>query len=287
MSFRDDRDALLARNEALERQLEDAQRELADAREALDAERNPPAVVENRAPVASPSPPAPAQPPPAGTRALGERLAAELSSTEEDVAARARRDLRDAPPVVTDAAARVLAGLLKTGGPEAERVCHALRASDRPRFGGRSYHKIFRALMKASRRGGSLGAAANQAMETFVVGGIDEGYRRKKEKARAAEPTSLARRILSVFTRAWVIVMVGIPSLFAIGALIGVPGARPYVAAALLGATVLVVAMDAYLRRCRSCRRLLAGTLLSIVKDNYGDHIQSWACTHCGRRWQT
>jgi hypothetical protein len=287
VSYRDDGDALLARNEALERELEEAQRELAAAKEALDAERNPPAAVEEQAPVGAPSPPAPAHRPPAGTRAEGERLAAELSSADQDLAARARQDLRGAPPVVTDAAAAVLAKLLRRGGADAERVCQALEARDSPRFGGRSYQKIFRSLTKASSASGSLGAAAQRAQQAFLAGGIDDDYLRKKEAARAARPASLLRRILSIFTRAWVIVVLGLPGLFGILALITEPGARPYVGAALAGATILVVAMDAYLRRCRSCRRLLAGTLLSIVKDNYGDHIRSWSCAHCGHRWQT
>jgi hypothetical protein len=287
VAFRDNGDALLARNEALERELEDAQRELAAAREALDAERNPPAAVQEQAAVAAPSPRAPAQRPPAGTRAEGERLAAELSSADQDTALRARQDLRDAPPVVTDAAAAVLAKLLRRGGADAERVCQALEARDSPRFGGRSYHKIFRSLMKASSAGGSLGAAARRAQQAFLAGGIDDDYVRKKEAARAARPSSLVRRILSVFTRAWVIAVLGIPGLLTILVLISMPEARPFGAAALLGATIVVLTLDAYLRRCRSCRRLLAGTLLSIVSDDYGGHTRSWSCAHCGHRWTT
>jgi len=207
-------------------------------------------------------------------------------SDDEETAARARRDLGDADPAVSDAVAKVLARALRTKGPDADRACRAFIDYDSPLFGGSAYSRIFRAFMKLT--GGLTGARpqAEAAMAAFVKYGVDPRHLRKKEKAKAAAPVSLPRRILSVFTRAWVIVVFGLPALFGVITMVSEPYAIPLVAAGLGVLATVCVAIDSYMRRCPKCRRLLAGKLLSIVGDNYGGHTRSWSCAFCKHGWK-
>lgn len=292
MAFRDDRDALLARNDALQQQLDDAKRALAEKERELARANTPPASVENAPAETDASerasvPREPAPLPAGNTRARGARLAEDLISDDPEAIARAKAALRTAAPIVSDAAAGVLIEHLRRGGAEAERVCLALAQPDAPGFGGKSWSRLFRAFMKIQ-RDDRLGPRAKAAMQTVVSRGPDKGYLRRKQDARAATAsTNLAVRVLSVATRSWVIVVLGLPALFGTIAIVTTPSARLPIAIGLACLAFAVVWIDAFKRRCPGCRKLLAGKRLSIVADDYGGHILSWSCVFCQRRWKT
>lgn len=106
-------------------------------------------------------------------------------------------------------------------------------------------------------------------------------------KRAASASTKLVPRVLSVFARAWVVVVFWLPALLAVFVLVNLPEARLPVAAGLVAHATLVVCIDALLRRCPSCRRLLAGHMLSLVRDQYDFHVRTWKCVHCHHRWKT
>lgn len=220
-------------------------------------------------------------------KALGTQLAKELMSDEEENAIRARRALKDAEPDVSDAVAEVLADALRSKGRDADRACGAFMGEDAPQFGGGAYNVIFRAFMALT--GGQTGAhpQADAAMQAFIMRGVDARHLASRENAKAAASMRLPRRVLSVFTRAWVMVVFGLPALFGVIGMIGEPSAIPLIATTLTILAAACIAIDAHKRRCPECRQLLAGKLLSIVQDNYGGHTLSWSCTFCNHRWQT
>jgi hypothetical protein len=287
MPFRDDRDALLARNHALEQQLEDAEQALLDKEQELEDAKKPPApVVQQAVKGKSHVHSRPSQPADIA-RAHGASLAEDLISDDKGVASSAQRELRTAAPLVSDAAAKVLVRYLRGGGPKAQHVCRALADADAPSFGGKSWSRLFKAFTKLT---GSKDSSplAQAAMQRVVSRGPDQGYQRRREEAAAASTsTSLPRRILSVMTRAWVIVVLGIPALFGVILIATTPSLRIHAILALLSLAAVVVVIDAFTRRCPRCRKLLAGKRLSIVSDNYGGHVLSWSCVFCDHRWKT
>lgn len=112
-----------------------------------------------------------------------------------------------------------------------------------------------------------------------------------KESAdtEAAAPRGRRRRasIFSVFTRAWVIVVLGLPALVAIPMMLSSRALRVPVGLGLLGLAILVITIDAFRRRCPKCRILLGGRLERLVNDDYGDHVRHWQCASCAHRWKT
>ncbi len=282
---------MLARNDALEQQLEEAQEALAEKQRELDAATNPPeTTVESDEPPPRPTSADKRKPNTDAvdddTKQRGIELAAQFISDDGTTAKRAKGELRQAGPVTTDAAAKALASRLRRGGPEADAVCRALKQKDGPSFGGKGYSKLFRAFMKLTKRNDNPLATA--AMQAFISRGVSKAYQRRKESAKARRAsTGAIRRVLSVFTRAWVIVVFGFPALIGVILFVSTPGARLYTVVGLGALALFVVIVDSYKRRCPKCRKLLAGALLSMVSDNYGGHILSWSCAFCKRRWKT
>lgn len=116
------------------------------------------------------------------------------------------------------------------------------------------------------------------------------------------------RRLLSVLARPWVIAFVLVPAACAAVGVVLVEGLLLRVA--LAGVTALLLALafavDSHLRRCPSCRRLLAGMPTAAIHT--GSHTESvavttttgasyvdrrvdsydtiWRCVHCRHRWQ-
>lgn len=103
----------------------------------------------------------------------------------------------------------------------------------------------------------------------------------------AEASTNILWRVLSVFKRAWVIVVFGMPALFYVVLLLSQPSIWLYPTTGMAVLALFCIGVDAVKRRCPRCRKLLAGKLLSIVSDNYGGHDLSWSCVFCKRRWKT
>lgn len=259
MTFRDDRDALLARNEALEREVEEAKRALAEKDAELERRAQPP------------------REPPASGR--GRELAEALISGSREAIEEHLRELSGAPRPVRDAVGREFAAYLKRGGAMARAVCTLYVEHTPPRFQGSVHDKLRSAFVKAT-ADPETRSLAERALA--VLGG-----EKRTATGKSGAGKSLPARILLVFTRAWVIVVFWLPALFAIALIVSEPGARVIAASALAGAAVLVIALEAFLRRCPSCRRWLAGIFLRVVRDQYDSHVTSWRCTHCSHHWQT
>lgn len=288
VAFRDDRDALLARNDALEQELEDTKRALADAqRELAEATSPEPEPAETDSSEPARHRPSPAGPRPSERKALGRRLADELIAGDGAVVKQAKAELRGAHTKVSDAAAKQLARYVRGRGPKAEAVCRVLAHNDAPRFGGRGWAKLFRALLRASSKPG-LESLAQGALANNLMHGPAKSWLKRKQAEREAEAsTNLLWRALSVFKRAWVIVVFGMPALFYVILLLTQPSIWLYPTIGMVVLALFCIAVDAYLRRCPRCRKALAGKLLSIVGDNYGGHTLSWSCVFCKRRWKT
>jgi hypothetical protein len=216
----------------------------------------------------------------------GRALAAELISGEATRVEASLAELAEAPPIVTDAAAGAIAKYLREGGANARAICQVYIANPPPRFGGGSFHKVSRAFVAASSVDG-LGHLVEQAMASHVTLGSDAKYLGKVSKAKSkGGSTGLPLRVLSVFKRPWVIAVFWLPVLtFGIAGLATAGDARPVVGAAILGFAVLVVALDAYLRRCPSCKRWLAGRPHHVVRDQYDFHVTTLGCVFCMRQW--
>ncbi len=228
--------------------------------------------------------PAPAR----GTREYGAQLAGIIASSDAVEAQAAVAALHDESPIAAEGAARVLARLLKQRGPEAERICLALTSAPaHPRFGGRAFSRLLVAFGAASRAGGTLGPAAEAASQALYTRGLDHDYVKRLARARAEQTPSSARQLLSVFTRVWVMAVYYIPAFFLFLAILAMPSHRLDLTIAFLSFTLLIFAIDAWLRRCSGCRRFLAGQLLSFVQDQYGYVDKTWKCIHCGHRWQS
>ncbi|HLT36596.1 MAG TPA: hypothetical protein VK034_09925 [Enhygromyxa sp.] len=208
--------------------------------------------------------------------------------------------MKTAPPKVTDRVAKLLVRTVERGGPDADAICVALTRKDFPRFGPQSYSRLMVGLQLAGRIDASLAVTTR---------GPDGQYRRKLEESRANGSTNPALRVLSVAKQIWVIMLF---MLVGLGLLVTIPSVRsdpsliPLLGAGLGVLVVLVIIIDAFKRRCRKCRKLLAGDVLSIVRTGsytsydmvtttsggtaqvdkeVHTHSTTWGCVHCGHRW--
>ncbi|HFE45939.1 MAG TPA: hypothetical protein ENJ18_10690 [Nannocystis exedens] len=234
-------------------------------------------------------------------KAIGQQLADALISRDKAEKKQARESLRDAPPSITDAAAKRLAALLRKGGREADAVCQAIEHPKAPRFGGRSWHRILKALVKHQQRG----SAAAQATTRFISSGPDPHYAAKKEQEKPPLSEKLVLRILSVGKRIWVWVVLSMGGLLiaAFASMSAQPAAYGWTVFAIL--VVACVLIDSLLRRCPSCNKFLAGQMLSIIQSGsyersvtrqtssgprYGSetvntHVRRWRCVSCKHHW--
>jgi hypothetical protein len=188
---------------------------------------------------------------------------------------------------VSDAAATKLAALVRGGGAEAEAVCRALAERGAPRFGGRGWSRLSRALLRASTKPSAPPSVQSALSENLMRGPSKRYLERKQDERAAAASTGILRRALSVFTRAWVILVFGFAALFLGSAILSDPAEGLYPALGLITVAASCIVVDARLRRCPSCGKPLAGWLLSLVRDDYGGHVRTWQCVFCRRRWRT
>jgi hypothetical protein len=233
-------------------------------------------------------------------------LAARLLSPEPETVRAAKGELASVSLAAGDATAGALAHRLRARGADAVAVCKLLGDPTPPRFSPTAVRKLMLALKTAERAGGDLGDAARGA-STFVLHGHDPDHLRKLQEARGRRSTSLVRRILSVATRIWVWVAFG---MLVIMVLASVDMGALSWSQALVGLMFVAAAMvciDAFVRRCPSCRAWLAGHLLSIVQDGtrqttsvistsqghvsvtetMNTHRRDWQCVFCQHRWHT
>ncbi len=137
-------------------------------------------------------------------------------------------------------------------------------------------------------------AAAQPAPQDEPEPMPDKASREKRRPPRDSKPrpgrrasTNIVWRILSVFGRAWVIVLYGVPAFFAVMYTINAPSSRPTVAAGLAGAAIVVVIIDGLFRRCRWCRRWLGAKRVSQSQISHATRVANWQCYVCGQNWQT
>lgn len=213
-------------------------------------------------------------------------VAALISGDPEQVTA-AKLAFAGARPTVTDAAAAAMARHLRARGPEARAVCEIYAAGDPPRVGDAAHVKLVLAFAKAA-ESRDLRELAQRASLVHSTHGRDGQYLKKLESERAARSsTSLLLRVLSVFKRPWVIVVFGLPAILAI--LFVVKDVAPALPVAIGFAlfAVVVIAVDAFLRRCPECREPLAGQVVSIIREEHGLHEINFRCVFCKHQWQS
>lgn len=192
--------------------------------------------------------------------------------------------LANAPPQVTDPAARHLVKILKGGGPRAAAACEALMDKAAPQFGPHSYAKLLVALQRASEKGTQAASGVRLKAPSHA------SYRRKLEQARPPGSTLLPLRIASGFKQPWVLTVLLFSLVFGGVALSSGGQAAFYGGGALTAVLVAVVAADAFVRRCPSCRALWAASLRSRVSGGDGSRKESsasWQCVFCKHGWKT
>lgn len=191
--------------------------------------------------------------------------------------------------VVDELAARLGAGTFELDGAQ-----DLLEREHRPTFGRRGHQRVLDALHRANDAGHLPPRTASQLISVWQQKGHDPAR-------DVEEKSSLGARIGSVFTRAWVLtlalfVLIGLVALAVEGQWLGAAGL-------LVTYALLALVVDALLRRCPSCGRLLAGALMRIERDGTmvtyhatptgtatGErhlHKRSWSCVHCGHRWSS
>ena len=127
---------------------------------------------------------------------------------------------------------------------------------------------------------------------------------------RELKPTTLAGRILGVFLRPWVLAFCALPIVIACVLVISVASGIGQLIGALAIAAALasIVMVDARMRRCPACHRLLAGMFMGVrsigtytehvtVETIHGGHAtvdrsvgavsRIWVCAQCKYRWET
>jgi hypothetical protein len=231
-----------------------------------------------------------------------QRLVDALTSGDSTAQGEAVAALKTAPPKVTDRVAKLLVQRVKRGGADADAICVALIRKDFPRFGPQSFSRLIVGLQLAGRTDASVAVSMR---------GPDGQYLRKMEESRANGSTHPALRVLSVAKQIWVIMLflpVGLGLLVAMPSVRSDPSLVPLLGAGLGVLVVLVIIIDAFKRRCRKCRKLLAGDTLRVVRTgsytSYDSvattsggttqvgkevhtHSTTWGCVHCGHRWTT
>lgn len=238
----------------------------------------------------------------------GRQLAEALISEDSAAAEAARQELQRTTPRASDAAARHLIRMVNGDGPTALAVCRALADSKAPRFGPASWTKLFLALAAAAERRGGPGPLAAQASQNVYRRGAAGGWLKRIQNARPPRPTHLPYRVWSVATQIWVWVVFGLPAAFVLWMMWGGAIDARYGGAGLVGFALVVIAIDAFKRRCPSCRRFLAGDLLSIQRTGSYEnshavettsgavahvgstvhiHGMTWRCAFCRRKWST
>lgn len=226
-----------------------------------------------------------------------QRLVEALGSGDSAAQAEAIKTLKTALPPVTDRVAKLLVKTVRRGGPPADAICTALVRKDFPRFGPLSYSKLIVGLQYANRPAASLAVSTR---------GPDGKYLAKVQESRANGSTHPALRILSVAKQIWVIMLFGLILMIAIPSAFIDPTIVPMLGAGLGILALLTIIIDAFKRRCRKCRKLLAGDVISIVRTGsytaydtvetgsgstarvgreVHTHATTWRCVHCGHRW--
>ena len=219
--------------------------------------------------------------------AAPERLAAQLLRSKED-ALQARAELTAAPRAVSDRVARLLAAELRAG--KVQPVIRALDAVG-PVWFERSRVRLLLALRDKLAMGHTVMRA----------------YTAIANQTSRHDPGGTATRLASVFTRAWVIaVFAPILLLGTIFLFTGPSRLRIATAIVLAACVPLALGIDAWLRRCPTCRRFLAGVDTGLrqtgsdthsvvvttptgsahIDQTHSSYAQRWRCAHCAHTWE-
>jgi len=235
---------------------------------------------------------------------LGRHLAQNLVAEDEKTSSDAKARLRDASPRAADFTAKELVSFIKKGGASAEAACRALSDKQGHHFGGKSWARLFKALMKAQEKRVPL---AEQAFAAVVSRGPDPKYLQKLDKHKPPASAHIVPRVLSVGKRIWVWVVCSFPVFFAAIEIFTGGAWALHAALGLVVLAVVVVLIDAFLRRCPACKKMLAGDLMSIAKSGsytrsvtvqsssgpasvdqtVDTHDRNWRCVSCNHRWTT
>ena len=204
-----------------------------------------------------------------------------------------------AAPSVSDRLAKMIVQHVRKGKPGTDAICAALEQDDCPQPGPQSYSRLMVGLQLAGKTETGL---------AVVQRGPDKEYLSKLEEERSHGSTHPAMRVLSVAKQIWVMTIFGLVLLIAIPTAMSDAHARPYILIGLGVGAVLAIVIDAFKRRCRSCRKLLAGDLVSVigtgsyststavetssggvahVSTEVNTHAMNWRCVHCKHRWTT
>lgn len=227
--------------------------------------------------------------------ARAKELARRLIETSEENgpdADRARAELAEVSHVVSDLIADELCRAMDE---DALRVCGVYSNHVIPYWFDSGRQKMVAKLTELSEAEPVLGSFI-MVLNTLQV--------RKDE----LEQAGLGRRILSCYGRAWVIGFVWIPVVFAAIAVATVPSTpfRIAMSAGIVVALALVLAIEAWRKRCPACDRWLGGMPVGLrhtgsftesvaVETARGtEHVSRTAhgyatllcCVHCGKRWE-
>lgn len=228
----------------------------------------------------------------ARARDLADRYVAVSSNVGGDEATRLRRELAALPHAISDVVARhyaqrILAGDFAVGAVLANQIEPLWFESGRSR--------LVAALTEMARRDPRYATCAFS---------LEHGQVRRD----AVENAGVLRRIASTFARAWVLGFFAIPT--AVAAIVAIAVDDPLTRAIVVSAIVAVLAgvmlVDARLRRCPACKRLLAGMIVGYrdagsftetisVETAHGferldrtthAYGRMWLCVHCRHRWE-
>lgn len=209
------------------------------------------------------------------------------SLLDSDVVA-ARDELERAPKAVSDRVAKLLA--VEVRGPRKSDTMRVLRELG-PVWFASGKRRLISAVLRAM--------DGPEAMRT--VAHLEGLPPRPSPGGR-----SLGARLASVFVRAWVLAVLGPALLIAIPVFALSAPTRAVIAIGTGVASVLAVSIDAFLRRCPRCRKLLAGVVESIhaagsyttsvlvdssagsarIDQTRTSYAHRFRCAHCDHVWE-
>lgn len=212
--------------------------------------------------------------------------------------------LAEATPEISDRVATALARELK--GDHATRVCELI-----PRFDGVLFpdgrRRLFDALTKACNGDGSF--------ESAKVAMVKQRARPGGAPARPASAPRVAylaprgkRQLVSGFRQLWVQAALTVIAFVGLVMMLGLMSlASLWVPLGMVVSAALVLLLDALLRTCPACTRLLAAKCVAIkTTGSYTESVtvygpqgttqadrtthsieETWECVCCGHRWTT
>ncbi len=211
----------------------------------------------------------------------GRELATDLVDGDDRLRTRALGQLRDAPPQVSNAAARRLAKILRQGGTRARAAADVLFDRKGPRFGEYAHARLSIALHE-------VGAIDPQAgtQHSFQTRGRDGQYWRKLQDSRPPGNPHPVARVLSVARSWWTWPLLGMAFAIFVPSIVDGGAGRTIGLGVLGGMAGVMLVVDAIRRRCPRCRKLLGADLLTRVrKDRNHPPTSTFRCAHCRHKW--